>query len=213
MQYALRSAAFHYQMVLTSFIEELRERLGNFPGKFEAISDGARILVSGSGDFRDEHIEDMHDLLNALGSDATRASMIEERVEGKNRIFFSGPSDTARAIMRHAMLEDGFKHLVGGVRSLFREYPNLARFRLDLITTGGAEEWLRMSDVEWAGAEEVTADHLLDTLTDGIEMDLDLRLIDGKNFHREDMNLSAAPASAATDGEVSAERREQPRIT
>lgn len=191
--YALRNAVFHFHRVLGDTIELAKRLLAALPGHWETPTDGRKLVLRGEGVLSAEQIALVREIVHVLGVQAAWASMIEECIGGERRLFFVGPSDTAIGIMRRAYLEKEYRAFAHAVKALFAAHPELLSMELH-IDTDGRNEWLHLRELHWASAVSgrPESSELLESLIDdGLE--IDLRLVDGRVFRRED----ATPAAAA----------------
>jgi hypothetical protein len=192
--YVLRDSTFRFGAVLKETISDLSDRLEILPAQFDLKVDNGAISLCGRGDLEDFQIEELHLLLEELGGQCGHAAKIEERIDGERHTFFVGPSDTAINMLRRRYLEPSWKTFMGSVRSVFREFPGLVEFRVSVVHSQ-AGEWLTICSPQWdVSAKNPPSEAALLEVLCQEEIGIDLELVDGHGFHREDLLAATAQA-------------------
>ena len=184
--YILRPVVFEFRALLDDTVRRLREMLSGVDARFEIDALAGRLIVMGEGRLDAAEHARVRQALDWLGDQATRAAMIEEWYADAPNIEFVGPTSGAIHSLRREFSSRGWQRLRGHVCDVFEELPGLVGFRT-WLTDSGLQLALSVSHVTWkkGARREVTPAELARRVTD-LEIEIDLSLLDGRGFFRDD---------------------------
>jgi hypothetical protein len=184
--YVLRPAVFEYRRLILETLAELEGMLADLPVDFLVETPGGRLILSGSGSVNESHLLRIEEALEFLGDRAVRASITEQWIDGVPKVAFFGPASGLINSARREYASLGWKRFKGRVHDLFVEFPTLQSFRTWIVSQRGGLQCLGVSGTVWgSGRAKVSDRELAAKLTD-FDIEIDLSLVDGKGFFRED---------------------------
>lgn len=183
--YRIRNAVFHYRQVLQETVNLIQEVLDVLPGEWGLKTDGRKIRIYGEGQVTDGVIESVAELLESMGQECAMATKIEEMIDGERRVRFFGPSEIAISAITRETLSPQYRKFNSSIRNLFINNPDLVSFELHVHDGAHETFGIDLCDIVCTNGAECDGQELLEELTgDGVE--IDLLMVDGRMFHRED---------------------------